>query len=135
MSLLSDLRAAAPTDAAEPPWMAFKRVMPLLVPGFELTKMEVFSDGRVGVRARSPMQGKGRFYVVLVMDKVGTGTSDGRRAVRMGVSQYRDEADAMIFNRPFYAVLDPQPGAVGAWVAGILLTQDQHSAHRQSAMT
>lgn len=126
MSLLGDLRAAAPVDVDEPPFFLLKRALPLLVDGAEVTKVETFSDGHVGVRARSPMRKSGRFYVVATLDRVGTGLPDGRREVRMGVSKYRDEADAMIFDRPFKAFIDPQPGAMVAWMAGVLLTQDPH---------
>jgi hypothetical protein len=126
MSLLADLRAAAPVDAEEPPYWLLKRLIPLLVPGAEVTKVETFSDGHVGVRARSPMRGSGRFYVVAVLDKVGTGLPDGRREVLMGASRYRDEGDAMIFDRPWRGYIEPQPGAMAAWMAGVLLTEDPH---------
>jgi hypothetical protein len=132
LSLLAGLRAAAPADLQEPPWNLFKRTLPLLVPGFELTKMETFSGGRVGVRGRSPLRGAGRFFVVMVMDEVDKGLPDGRREVRAGVSKYRDEADLQIFDRPFWAYVDPQPGAVAVWLAGILLTEEQYSANRLS---
>lgn len=132
MSLLADLRAAAPTDVDEPPWMTFKRVMPLLVPGFEIVKMDTYSDGRVGLRARTPMEGKGRYYLVMVLEPVGTGLKDGRREVRLGVAKYRDEADVMIYDRPFRAFVDPQPGAVAAWLTGVLMTQDPYSPRRDT---
>lgn len=127
MSLLGDLRAATPDlEADEPPWFLLKRAIPLLLRGAEVTKIETFSDGHVGVRARSPMRGSGRFYVVAVLDKVGTGLPDGRREVLMGVSKYRDEADAQIFDRPFRGHIEPTPGAMAVWMAGVLLTEDPH---------
>jgi len=130
MSLLSDLRAAAPTDADEPPWMTFKRVMPLLVPGFEISRLDTYSGGRVGLRARSPIAGQGRYYVVMVLEPVGTGLEDGRREVLLGLARYRDEADAMIYDQPIRAWVDPQPGAVAAWLTGVLMTQDPYSPRR-----
>lgn len=127
MSLLADLKAATPDLESEtPPWWLLKRALPLLVPGSEVTKIETFSDGHVGLRGRSPMRGSGRFYIVATLDKVGTGLADGRREARMGISKYRDEADAQIFDRPFKAYIDPQPGAMAAWMAGVLLTEDPH---------
>ena len=130
MSLLTDLRAAAPVDADENPWLTFKRAMPLLVPDLEVTKLETGSDGRVGVRGRTPMKGTGRYYFVLTLDPVGTGREDGTRLVRLGVSSYRDECDAMLYDRPFHTYVDPQPGAVAVWMAGVLLTEDAYSERR-----
>lgn len=122
-SLLADLKAATPPEGAdEHPWALFKRALPLLVPGAEVSKMSVFNDGRVGVRVRSPLRGIGSFYVVAVMDRVGTGLPDGRREVRLGASNYRDEADAMVYDSPIVGWIEPQPGAMVAWVAGVLLT-------------
>lgn len=133
MSLLSDLKAATPPDDGSHPWEVIGRVMPLIVPGFELTRLDVFSGGRVAMRGKSPMRGSGRFYVVLVMSGVGTGREDGTREVLLGVDRYQAEADAMIFSRPFRAYLDPQPGAVAAWLAGVLLTEEAHSERRASS--
>lgn len=135
MSLLRDLQAAAPSDPGENPWAVVRRAMPLLVPGFELVKLDTYSDGRIGMRARSPMGGKGRYYVVLVMEPVGTGLPDGRREVRLGIAQYRDEADAMIYDRPFRAYVDPQPGAVVAWLTGVLQTESPFSERRGDLTT
>lgn len=128
VSLLSDLRAARPDlEDGVHPWNLVQRTLPLLVSGAEVTKVDIHADGHVGVRLRAPMKGSGRYYVVVVMGKVGTGLPDGRREVLLGASKYRDEADAMIFDRPFRAWLEPQPGVVTAWIAGVLLTSDPYS--------
>ena len=123
MSLLQDLRAAAPAELDESPWLAFRRVMPILVPGLEITKLETRSNGRVAARGKTPMRGAGRFYFVLILDSVGTGRASGMRELRLGISKYRDEADMMIYDRPFSTWVDPQPGAVAVWLAGVLLTR------------
>ena len=128
MSMLAGLRAATPVDLEENPWDVLRRTMPLLVPGFELTKLDVVNDGRIGLRARSPLSGDGRYYVVMVMDGVDKTLADGTRAVLAGISKYRDSADAMVYDSPFRAELDPQPGAVAAWLAGLLLTEQPTSA-------
>lgn len=127
MSLLTDLRAAAPAELDESPWLAFRRAMPVLVPGLEITKLETHNNGRVGARGKTPMQGTGRYYFVLVLDPIGTGRADGRRELRLGVSKYRDEADSMIYELPFTTWVDPRPGAVAVWLAGVLLTRTPYS--------
>ena len=76
------------------------------------------------------MQGKGRYYFVLAMEGVGAGREDGTRLVRLGVSGYRDEADALLYDNPFFAYVDPQPGAVAAWLTGVLLTEGVYSERR-----
>ena len=130
MGLLNDLKAAAPVNMGENQWNLLRRVMPVLVPDFEMSKLDVFNNGRIGLRAKSPMQGAGRYYVVLVLEPVGTGRDDGTRQVLLGVDRYRDEADAMVYSKPYSAWLDPKPGAVAAWLAGVLLTQDPYSGAR-----
>jgi len=132
--MLAGLRAAAPADLDENPWDSFRRVMPVLVPGLEITKMQTFSGGRVGVRARSPMQGSGRFYVVLTHEGVDKGLSDSRRETLLGVDRYRDQADLMVYDNPFSAFLEPQPGVVAAWMAGILLTRTLYDGLPRSAL-
>ncbi len=132
MSLLTDLRAATPVEDDEPPWWLLKRAIPLLVPGAEVTKMETFSNGRVGARVRSPMAGTGSYYVVATLDKVGTGLPDGRREVRLGASKYRAEADMMVFDAPFIGWIEPTPGAMAAWVAGVLLTRTPYDGQPRS---
>jgi hypothetical protein len=130
VSLLGDLRAAAPTDVTESPWRAFTRAMPLLVPDLEITKLETHADGRMATRGKSPMAGQGRYYFVLTMGGIGTGRADGTREVRLGVARYRDEADASLYDRPFMAWLEPQPGVVAVWLAGVLLVEDPYSSRR-----
>lgn len=128
MSLLAELREASPVDDAEQPWELFRRVMPALVPGFQLTRMDVFAGGRVTMRAKSPMRGQGKYYLVLTIS--GAGRAGEARDCRLGVSAYRDEADVRLIDRPFQAFLDQQPGAVAAWLAGVLLAEDPHSERR-----
>lgn len=130
MSLLAGLRAMGPDENGESPWQAFKTLMPLMVPGFELTKLETHGDGRVAMRGKSPMGGQGRYYLVLTMDGVRDSRPDGTREVRLGVARYRDEADAMLYDNPHRAFVDPAPTAVVAWLTGVLHTENPYSAPR-----
>ena len=134
MSLLTDLKEAAPTATEESKWALLRRVLPVLVPGLEVTKVTIFGDGRLGMRGKSPMQGKGKHYFVLTMDPVRDGRPDGTREVRLGIAVYRDEADARLYDRPFRVFLKPEPGMVTAWLVGVLMTEDVHSERRRSAL-
>jgi len=127
MSLLSDLQAARPEELGESPWAPFQKSMPVLVPGLTISKLEVFGDGRVGIRGKSPLRGTGMFYLMLVLAGAGTGRPDGTREVRLGIDRYRDQADLMIYDKPVKAWLDPQPGAVAAWLTGVLTTMDPYT--------
>lgn len=134
MALLDDLRAAShDTAAAEPPFFLLKRALPLLVPRLEVTKMEVFSEGRVTVRVRSPLGGQGRFYGVAILDKVGTSLPDGRRKIMLAAGKYRDEGDAMLVDHPFEGYIEPTPGGMACWMAGVLLTRSLYDGLPRSS--
>lgn len=124
-SLLADLR----DGVTGPTWQDFGRILPIFVPGADVTKVEYFRDGHVGFRGRAPM-GRDRVYVVGSMDGHGARREDGRHRVRMGVGKYRDEGDANFYSRPFMGWIEPNPAGLVAWVAGILLVEDPHSPRR-----
>lgn len=120
MSLLDELRSDPQLIEEAPSWVLLRDTLPLIVPRCEVKRMEVFNTGRVTVRGRSPLGGRGLLYFAAELD--GRNGSP-MRPVYLSLSRYRDEAEAGLIHKPFAGRIAGEPGAMTAWLAGVLLTR------------
>lgn len=120
MSLLEGLRAQPDLAESAPPWALVQRMLPKLVPSATVRKMSVFNTGAVHIDGTAPLARSGRFYYAAVLE-VGFGSDP--REIRLGVSRYRDEAAMRVIDAPVRVLIEPEPGAVVAWLAGTMLSR------------
>jgi hypothetical protein len=125
--LLADLRD---TPASRTDWDQVRRVVELLVPNAEITKLTVSSGGRVVFRGKASMGHYGRQYLVGQLAGYGERREDGTHQIAMGVAKLRDEADATFYDQPFMGWVEPNPAAVAAWIVGVLMVESPYSPRR-----
>lgn len=138
MSLLSELRDAPASDyQGENPWGLVSRMVPLLVPNAEIREIRLVR-GQVAVRGSAPRRAQRRYFVA-VLHNLDDSVAAARESIlrvperphgqevrlaQLGLARYRDDAEGNYFAAPFLAWLPPLPGAMVAWMAGVLLAAD-----------
>jgi hypothetical protein len=127
MSLLEDLRLNPTVDrhGNQNPWELVSRGLPLLVHGCEVTDLSIHR-GAVAVRGRVA-QGKSWRYFLAVLaneaESLAANPPTGEeRLIRMGLSRAKYEVDGNYYSSPWKGWIRPVPGAMTAWIAGVLLT-------------
>lgn len=120
MSLLAQLRATDATPVEDrPPWSLTERGLRILVGGFEARATVIRGD--VEVRGNRP----GKWLIA----RLHTDREDGppgKRLAKMSLGTSRDDVEENYYALPWSAWIDPEPGALAAWIAGIMLTARQN---------